>query len=175
MMGHSEAVVGLCPTTEANLGDGIFPAQEFLASNGAFGIGSDSHVSVSALEELRWLEYGQRLKHERRNRLSAGNRPEVADTLYTAALQGGAQAMGQHIGSIAAGKRADLVVLDGAHPMLANVAPAKLLARWLFGGNDGWVKDVMVGGKWVVKDRHHAGEEAAHRAFSAAMSELMAA
>ena len=83
--------------------------------------------------------------------------------------------MGQHIGSIAAGKRADLVVLDGAHPMLANVAPAKLLARWLFGGNDGWVKDVMVGGKWVVKDRHHAGEEAAHQAFSAAMSALMAA
>ena len=158
MMGHSEAVVGLCPTTEANLGDGIFPAQEFLASNGAFGIGSDSHVSVSALEELRWLEYGQRLKHERRNRLS-----------------GGTQAMGQPIGSIASGKRADLVVLDGAHPMLANVAPAKLLARWLFGGNDGWVKDVMVGGKWVVKDRHHAGEEAAHRAFSAAMSSLMAA
>jgi formimidoylglutamate deiminase len=175
MMGHSEAVVGLCPTTEANLGDGIFPAQEFLAANGAFGIGSDSHVSVSALEELRWLEYGQRLKHERRNRLSGGNRPEVADTLYTMALQGGAQAMGQHIGSIATGKRADLVVLDGAHPMLANVAPAKLLARWLFGGNDGWVKDVMVGGKWVVKDRYHAGEEAAHQAFSAAMSALMAA
>jgi formimidoylglutamate deiminase len=175
MMGHSEAVVGLCPTTEANLGDGIFPAQEFLAANGCFGIGSDSHVSVSALEELRWLEYGQRLKHERRNRLSAGNRPEVADTLYAAALQGGAQATGKHIGAIAAGKRADFVVLDGAQPMLANVAPAKLLGRWLFGGNDGWVKDVMVGGKWVVKDRRHAGEEAAQRAFGEAMSALMAA
>ena len=59
------------------------------------------------------------------------------------------------------------MVLDGAHPMLAHVAPDKLLARWLFGGNDAWVKDVMVGGKWVVKDRHHAGEEAADRAFSA--------
>ncbi|HET6619378.1 MAG TPA: formimidoylglutamate deiminase [Dongiaceae bacterium] len=175
MMGHSEAVVGLCPTTEANLGDGIFPAQEFLAANGAFGIGSDSHVSVSALEELRWLEYGQRLKHERRNRLSAGGRPEVADTLYAAALQGGAQAMGKHIGAIAAGKRADFIVLDGAHPMLASVAPAKLLGRWLFGGTDGWVRDVMVAGKWVVKDRHHAGEEAAQRAFGEAMSALMAA
>ncbi|HEY3148705.1 MAG TPA: formimidoylglutamate deiminase [Dongiaceae bacterium] len=175
MMGHSEAVVGLCPTTEANLGDGIFPAQEFLSANGCLGIGSDSHVSVSALEELRWLEYGQRLKHERRNRLSAGNRPEVADTLYAAALAGGAQAMGKRIGGIAAGKRADFVVLDGGHPMLANVAPAKLLGRWLFGGNDGWVKDVMVGGKWVVKDRRHAGEEAAQRAFSDAMGELMAA
>jgi formimidoylglutamate deiminase len=165
----------LCPTTEANLGDGLFPAQEYLAANGRFGIGSDSHVSVSALEELRWLEYGQCLKHERRNRLSAGGKPEVADTLYAAALQGGAQAMGKHIGAIAAGKRADFAVLDGAHPMLASVAPAKLLGRWLFGGNDGWVKDVMVGGKWVVKDRHHAGEEAAQRAFTAAMSALMAA
>jgi formimidoylglutamate deiminase len=174
MMGHSEAVVGLCPTTEANLGDGLFPAQEYLAANGRFGIGSDSHVSVSALEELRWLEYGQRLKHERRNRLSAGGKPEVADTLYAAALQGGAQAMGKHIGTIAAGKRADFAVLDGAHPMLASVAPAKLLGRWLFGGNDGWVKDVMVGGKWVVKDRHHAGEEAAQRAFTEAMKALMA-
>lgn len=175
MMGHSEAVVGLCPTTEANLGDGIFPAQEFLTANGAFGIGSDSHVSVSALEELRWLEYGQRLKHERRNRLSVGSRPEVADTVYDAALHGGAQAMGKHVGAIAAGKRADLVVLDGAHPMLANVAQAKLLGRWLFGGADSWIKDVMVGGKWVVKDRHHAGEEMAQRAFGQAMSALMAA
>jgi formimidoylglutamate deiminase len=165
----------LCPTTEANLGDGIFPAQEFLAANGRLGIGSDSHVSVSVLEELRWLEYGQRLKYERRNRLSASGKPEVADTLYAAALQGGAQAMGKSIGVIAAGKRADFVVLDGAHPMLATVAPAKLLGRWLFGGNDGWVKDVMVGGKWVVKDRHHASEEAAQRAFSEAMSALMAA
>jgi formimidoylglutamate deiminase len=175
MMGHSEAVVGLCPTTEANLGDGIFPAQEFLAANGAFGIGSDSHVSVNALEELRWLEYGQRLKHRRRNRLSVGERPEVADTLYGAALHGGAQAMGQHTGAIAVGKRADLVALDGDHPMLANVTSAKLLGRWLFGGNEGWVRHVMAGGKWVVRDRHHTGEEAAHQAFTEAMSQLMAA
>jgi formimidoylglutamate deiminase len=148
LMGHSEAVVGLCPTTEANLGDGIFPAQEFIAANGCFGIGSDSHVSVSALEELRWLEYGQRLKHERRNRLSAPGKPEVADTLYAGALQGGAQALGKKIGAIEAGARADLVVLDGAHPMLAHVAPEKLLGRWLIGGNDAWVKGVMVGGTW---------------------------
>src|SRR5262249_4455965 len=114
MMSHSEAVGGLCPTTEANLGGGIFPAQEFLAANRAFGVCSGSQVSVSACEELRWLEYGQRLKHQRRNRLSAGGKAEVADTLYGAALQGGAQAMGKHIGAITVGKRADLVVLDGA-------------------------------------------------------------
>ncbi len=82
--------------------------------------------------------------------------------------------MGKHIGAIAAGKRADLVALDGDHPMLANVAPGKLLGRWLFGGNDSWVKDVMVSGKWVVKDHHHAGEEAAQGAFADAMKALMA-
>ncbi len=175
LVAQSGAVVGLCPTTEANLGDGLFPAPEYLAANGRFGIGSDSHVSVSALEELRWLEYGQRLKHERRNRLSAAGNPEVADTLYAAALQGGAQAMGKRIGAIAPAKRADLVVLDGNHPMLAHVAPGKLLGRWLFGGSDSWVKDVMVGGKWVVKNRRHAAEEAAHGGFAKAMGELMAA
>ena len=90
-------------------------------------------------------------------------------------LQGGAQAMGQHIGAIAAGKRADLVALDGDHPMLANVAPAKLLGRWLFGGSESWVKHVMADGKWVVKNRHHTGEEAAQRAFTEAMNQLMAA
>jgi formimidoylglutamate deiminase len=174
-MAKSRAIVGLCPTTEANLGDGLFPAQEYLAAQGRFGVGSDSHVSVSALEELRWLEYGQRLKHERRNRLSAAGKAEVAETLFAATTSGGAQALGKQIGSIAIGKRADLIVLDGSQAMLAHVAPEKLLARWLFGGSDAWVKDVMVGGAWMVKDRRHAGEEAAGRAYAKAMSELMAA
>jgi formimidoylglutamate deiminase len=173
-MAESKAVVGLCPTTEANLGDGLFPAQEYLAQGGRFGIGSDSHVSVSALEELRWLEYGQRLKHQRRNRLAKG-KTEVAETLFAATLAGGAQALGQKTGAIAVGNRADLVVLDGAQAMLAHVAPEKLLGRWLFGGSDAWVRDVMVGGRWLVKDRRHAGEAAAHRAFAKAMAELMAA
>jgi formimidoylglutamate deiminase len=173
-MAKSKAVVGLCPTTEANLGDGLFPAQDYLAQDGRFGIGSDSHVSVSALEELRWLEYGQRLKHERRNRLSAKGKAEVGETLFAATLAGGAQALGKKAGAIAVGHRADLIVLDGSQAMLAHVAPDKLLGRWLFGGSDAWVKDVMAGGRWVVRDRHHAGEESAQRAFAKAMSELMA-
>ncbi len=173
-MAKSRAVVGLCPTTEANLGDGLFPAQEYLAAQGRFGVGSDSHVSLSALEELRGLEYGQRLKHERRNRLSAGGKAEVAETLFAATTTGGAQALGKPVGAIAVGKRADMIVLDGSQAMLAHVAPDKLLARWLFGGSDAWVKDVMVGGAGMVKDRHHAGEEAAGRAYATAMSELMA-
>jgi formimidoylglutamate deiminase len=174
-MAKSKAVVGLCPTTEANLGDGLFPAQEYLAQDGRFGVGSDSHVSVSALEELRWLEYGQRLKQERRNRLSAKGKAEVGETLFAATIAGGAQALGKKTGAIAVGNRADLIVLDGSQAMLAHVAPDKLLGRWLFGGSDAWVRDVMVAGAWRVKDRHHAGEDAAARAFTKAMSELMAA
>jgi formimidoylglutamate deiminase len=173
-MAESGAVVGLCPTTEANLGDGLFPAQEYLAAQGHFGVGSDSHVSVSALEELRWLEYGQRLKHERRNRLSAAGKAEVAETLFSATTAGGAQALGKKIGTIALGKRADLLVLDGSQAMLAHVAPDKLLGRWLFGGSDAWIRDVMVGGKWMVQDRHHAGEAAARSGFVRAMADLMA-
>jgi formiminoglutamate deiminase len=91
-MAHSGAVAGLCPTTEANLGDGIFPGVDYLAQEGRWGIGSDSHVSLNVVEELRWLEYGQRLRDQRRNRLIAQGQTRVGDVLYTQALSGGAQA-----------------------------------------------------------------------------------
>ena len=167
-MARSRAVAGLCPTTEANLGDGLFPAVEFLAEGGILGIGSDSHVSLSVVEELRWLEYGQRLKHERRNRLYGANK-HVAGHLYRAALLGGAQALGQKMGTIAVGHRADLVVLDGQHPLLAHVGGDDILGRWLFAGLNRMVKDVMVGGEWVVQDGRHADEIEAGRAFAAAV------
>ncbi|HLQ85265.1 MAG TPA: formimidoylglutamate deiminase, partial [Salinisphaeraceae bacterium] len=94
----SGAVAGLCPTTEANLGDGIFPAQDFFAAGGRLGIGSDSHVSVSVAEELRWLEYAQRLISQHRNRLATADMPSVGRFLYDQALAGGAQALGQPVG-----------------------------------------------------------------------------
>jgi formimidoylglutamate deiminase len=167
-MARSQAVAGLCPTTEANLGDGIFPAAGFLSQGGVLGIGSDSHVSLSVVEELRWLEYGQRLKHEKRNRLYGANK-HVAGYLYRASLQGGAQALGQKMGAIQVGARADLVVLDGQHPMLAHVDGDDILGRWLFAGQNRMVKDVMVGGKWVVRDGRHPGEIEAGQAFAAAV------
>ena len=80
-MADSGAIAGLCPTTEANLGDGIFPAVEYIGRGGRWGIGSDSHVSLSALEELRWLEYGQRLRDRRRNRITLTDQPSVGDLL----------------------------------------------------------------------------------------------
>ena len=167
-MARSRAVAGLCPTTEANLGDGLFPAVEFMAEGGVLGIGSDSHVSLSVVEELRWLEYGQRLKHERRNRLYGANK-HVAGHLYRASLQGGAQALGQKMGAIKVGHRADLVVLDGQHPLLAHVGGDDILGRWLFAGLNRMVKDVMVGGDWVVQDGRHGDEIEAGRAFAAAV------
>lgn len=165
-MAKSGAVVGICPTTEANLGDGLFPAIDYARQGGRFGVGSDSHVSLSVVEELRWLEYGQRLKHERRNRLYSAARPNIGAFLYDACVAGGAQALGQPVGRIATGQRADLVVLDGAHPLMAHISGDDILSRWLFGGTDRLVKDVMVGGAWTVQDGRLAEEEAAGRRFA---------
>ncbi|MFV0886254.1 formimidoylglutamate deiminase [Metapseudomonas otitidis] len=165
-MARSGAVAGLCLTTEANLGDGIFPAVDFLSQGGRLGIGSDSHVSVSVVEELRWLEYGQRLRDQRRNRLYRPEQPQVGRTLFDAALAGGAQALGQPVGALAVGSRADWIVLDGTDPYLATAEGDALLNRWLFAGGDRQVRDVMVGGRWVVRNGHHPAEEATAWAFA---------
>ena len=172
LMAKSGAIVGICPTTEANLGDGLFPAVEFTEAGGKFGIGSDSHVSVTAFEELRWLEYGQRLKHERRNRLHGGRQGNVAGYLYGAALEGGAQALGQNVGRIEAGAKADLLVMDRRHPLLANSEGDDLLSRWVFAGASRMIRDVMVGGDWVIQDSRHPDEIEAGRAFVAAIRPL---
>jgi formimidoylglutamate deiminase len=173
LMTKSRAIAGLCLTTEANLGDGIFPAVDFLAQGGRMGIGSDSHVSLSVVEELRWLEYGQRLRDQRRNRLYRTDQPMVGRTLFDAALQGGAQALGQPIGTFEVGKRADWLVLDGNDPYLATASGDGILNRWLFAGGDRQVRDVMVGGKWVVRNGRHGGEEESARAFTRVLRELL--
>ncbi|AUG05381.1 formimidoylglutamate deiminase [Pseudomonas sp. S09G 359] len=172
-MAKSRAIAGLCLTTEANLGDGIFPAVDFLAQGGRMGIGSDSHVSLSVVEELRWLEYGQRLRDQRRNRLYRSDQPMVGRTLFDAALDGGAQALGQPIGRLEVGKRADWIVLDGNDPYLATATEDGILNRWLFAGGDRQVRDVLVNGKWVVRDGHHAGEEDSSRAFTQVLRDLL--
>jgi formimidoylglutamate deiminase len=156
----SGAVAGLCPTTEANLGDGFFPARDFLAAEGRFGIGSDSHISVSPIEELRWLEYGQRLVTRRRNVLLPGKTPDghVGASLWRAALEGGALAAGRPLGAIAAGLRADLVVLDGEAPGLLGRRDDVLLDALVFAGNQNPVRDVFVGGRRVVEEGHHIAE-----------------
>ncbi|WP_426336477.1 formimidoylglutamate deiminase [Pseudoduganella sp. R-31] len=169
---QSGAVAGLCPTTEANLGDGLFPLESFLAQGGRFGVGSDSHVSQSAVEELRWLEYGQRLAQQRRNIAVSGSERRVGDFLWQAALRGGAQAAGRPVGALSAGKRADLIVLDDDHPNLDGIDAADILGCLVFSGNDNLVRDVMVGGHWVVRNREHVAQPAITTRFKKTLAEL---
>jgi formimidoylglutamate deiminase len=152
----SGAVAGLCPTTEANLGDGLFPAVAYAAARGRFGIGSDSHISVNPVEELRWLEYGQRLIHRRRNLLHGAD-GSLGRHLWARAAAGGAQALGLASGRLEAGRRADLVVLDPEVPALA-ASGADALDAAIFAANRNPVQDVMVGGRWVVREGSHAQE-----------------
>ena len=155
----SGAVAGLCPTTEANLGDGLFP---FTHYKGAWGIGSDSHVSVSPVEELRWLEYGQRLIHQRRGIAAGGT------ALWQAALAGGAQALGQKVGALKPGYRADLVVLRDDLPALWGKRGSQFLDAAIFAGNANPVRDVAVGGRFVVREGKHEREEAVLAAYKRA-------
>lgn len=170
----SGAVAGICPTTEANLGDGIFPAPAFLREGGRIGIGSDSHATVDVAEELRWLEYAQRLVTGRRAVLCSPEVPSVGHYVYAGAARGGAQALGRRIGAIAPGHRADLVVLDAEAPPLLTTPDGALLDRFIFGGARDAVKDVMVGGRWVVRDRKHAAEDEIARRYRGASDALFA-
>ncbi len=166
----SGAVAGLCPTTEANLGDGLFPLGPYLERGGRIGIGSDSHVSTSPVEELRWLEYGQRLVRQRRNVAATAGERRVGDLLWRAALAGGAQAAGRPVGALAVGHMADLLVPDDAHPNVS--APPLLLNGFIFSGNDNLVKDVLAGGRWVVRGREHVAQQAIAARFTDTLAEL---
>lgn len=169
----SEASVGLCPTTEANLGDGVFPAEKFLDGGGRFGIGSDSNVSVSPIEELRTLEYSQRLVHRRRAILApAGG--SVGAHLYATAARNGAIALGRHSGTLEIGYQADLVVIDDQTPVLVNKPAHTLLDAMVFAGNTNPVTDVMVSGVWQVRDRYHPREESVFKAFKRVLNEVWA-
>jgi formimidoylglutamate deiminase len=168
------ATVALCPSTEANLGDGIFDAAGYFAAGGAWGIGSDSHISVSVREELRGLECAQRLLHRKRNVLAHAGAPQVAEHLYLRAVAGGARASARKIAGLAVGQYADLLVLDRDGPDCSLEDPAFALSAWIFGthGNDA-VRDVMVGGRWLVEAGHHAAEERALRAYVRARDALL--
>ncbi|AIA25291.1 formimidoylglutamate deiminase [Kosakonia sacchari] len=170
----SGAVAGLCLTTEANLGDGIFPGPDYLAQQGRWGIGSDSHISVSVSEDLRWFEYGQRLHKRRRNLLSLPDEPYVGNVLYQGALQGGRRALGQAIGQLAPGDRADMLLLDSRDPFLAAAGDRDRLNRWIFACSTNPIKRVMTGGRWVIEEGRHAQEEQVTSAFIKVMQQLMA-
>ncbi|HVX06211.1 MAG TPA: formimidoylglutamate deiminase [Rhodanobacteraceae bacterium] len=165
----SGAVAGLCPTTEANLGDGLFPLANYLDTNGVFGIGSDSHISVSPVEELRWLEYGQRLLTRHRNVAARKPGASVGETLWAAAWRGGRQASGLREAS-----SRDVVVLDDSSPLLAARDEESVLDTFLFAGNTPLVRDVQVGGEWVVRDFRHRAEARVAADYRAAVEALAA-
>ena len=149
------AVAGLCPLTEANLGDGILDADRFMSVSGRFGIGTDSNIELDAAAELRQLEYNQRLLHGARNVLAAREGQSVARCLYQGALRGGAQALGRAIGSLEPGRRADIVVLDAAHPDVSGIGDDLWLDKYIFVAGRRLVKTVIVGGERIVEDGVH--------------------
>jgi len=160
----SGAVAGLCPITEANLGDGVFEGIAFLGHQGRIGVGSDSNVEITAAGELRMLEYSQRLRHRGRNLLAGQEGASTGETLYRAALEGGRQALAQPVGAIAPGQRADLVVLDTDHPAFASGRPADFIDSYVFGAGSQAVATVIVAGMSVVSDgRHHCRDAIVRR------------
>lgn len=169
---RSGATVALCPSTEANLGDGLFPLRAFLAAGGRFGVGSDSHVSVSPVEELRWLEYGQRLIEQKRNRAILGE-GSTGEALVARCAESAAAAVGQPIGVLEDGRPADFLVLDAREPSLQSATPRDAVDRFLFSGNRPLVRDVFVGGRHVVVEGRHPLRESAQAAYANSMRRLL--
>ncbi|HVV66412.1 MAG TPA: formimidoylglutamate deiminase [Rhizomicrobium sp.] len=167
----AKAVAGLCPITEANLGDGLFPAEAFLEAGGRFGVGSDSNVLIDAAEELRTLEYGQRLAKRRRNVLAATGGASTGSALYRGALAGGAQALGAAC-AIEAGAAADLVSLNAEHPALWGRTDEALVDSWIFAARGGAVDCVWRAGKKLVSGGLHLRREAIVARYRAALARL---
>jgi len=168
----SGAVAGLAPTTEADLGDGTFPGPRYFAAKGRFGVGSDSNTIISPFEELRQLEWSQRLHVRRRNVLADESGVATGTSLWLRAAQGGAQAVGRPVGVIGAGFRADLVVLDDADPALAEQAPGDLLDAAIFGPARSPVRDVIAGGRPIVREGRHEREAAVLDRYRRALASL---
>ena len=185
-MAHSRAVVGLCPITEANLGDGIFPAPTFLAEKGRYAIGSDSNILLDAAEELRTLEYSQRRAHRARNVLASAESHSTGRSLFDAALSGGTQVLlsqagskagnetGSEVGGLRVGASADVMSLASDHPALIERRHDELLDSWIFSGGRGVIDSVWRAGvKVVINGRHHRRDAIVAR-YSRALRSLLA-
>ncbi|MBS0454661.1 MAG: formimidoylglutamate deiminase [Proteobacteria bacterium] len=170
----SGAVAGLCPTTEANLGDGIFDFAKWRGHGGAWGVGSDSHATVNAAEELLMLEYSQRFASRQRNVGATAAQPHVATALTLAAVQGGAQAAARPVAGLAVGQRADFVVLDAQHLALQGLSAPDMLSAHVFASHRTSAIDAAwVGGRERVSAGRHALHDDAAQGFVAARSQLL--
>ena len=169
------AVAGICPSTEANLGDGLFDMPRWLAGGGAWGIGSDSHATVNAAEEMLLLEYGQRLQRRERNVLASASQPQVASAMTLQAVAGGAQASGRAVAGLALGQQADFTVLDAQHIALAGLPAPEMLSAHVFASHrTSAVASVWVGGFERVTAGRHVLHDKAAAAFVAARRQLLA-
>jgi formimidoylglutamate deiminase len=163
---------GLCPTTEANLGDGIFPADRFMKQGGAIAVGSDSQITISPAEDLRMLEYSQRLRDRTRNALASRAGDSTGRTLLDAALKGGATCLDRFTGAIAVDNRCDIAVLDDGLPTMIGRERDEALDTWIFSAGNSAVKDMIVGGSHVVKDRRHIDEDRIQKKFTKTVRRL---
>jgi len=166
-------VAGLCPVTEANLGDGVFPMVHYRAEGGRFGLGTDSNVLIDAAEELRWLEYVQRLTHRRRNLLASGSEASTGGTIFRGALAGGSQALGVTAG-LAEGLAADFVTLQPSHPALVGAAGDGWIDRWVFAARGGAVDGVWRAGQQVVSGGRHVARDAIAARYRDTLTRLLA-
>lgn len=169
----SGAVAGVCPITEASLGDGIFNGRDLLAAEGRFGIGTDSNIEIDAAAELRQLEYSQRLALRARNVMASAEGESTGLRLFTSALAGGAQALAQPMGALATGKRADIVVLDADHPDFASAPSEHWLDLWIFVAGRSAVKSVFVAGDRVVADHRHRKRGVIAREYRSTLAKLL--
>jgi formiminoglutamate deiminase len=167
-----KAVAGLCPITEANLGDGVFAGVDYLAAGGIWGIGSDSHIRIDLAEELRSYEYSQRLRDLKRTRLAAKSQAN-GRSLFDAACAGGAQALAQNMGSIAVGNWCDIIALNASHPVLIGKSGDDWLNSWIFAGDKSCVSDVWVNGQHLVQNGQHIHRQKILSHFAKAMHHLM--
>lgn len=172
-LANSGAVAGLCPITEGNLGDGIFNGSQYLASAGHFGVGSDSNIKISVSEELRQLEYSQRLQHKARNIMTSGEN-STGDVLYRKILAGGARAMQRDNGALATGKLADMVAIDTDHIALCGLSGSQLIDGWIFAADDSVVTDVWSAGRHCVQNGRHRQRDSVESRYRSTLKELTA-
>lgn len=173
-LAQSGAVAGLCPTTEANLGDGFFEILDYGEAGGKWGIGSDSHISVSPIEDLRLLEYGARLRYRKRNLIAHEKQAHVGAHLWDAAVHGGQGPLGRRQTPMTPGAIADFIALDTQHPALFDRADATLMDALIFSGNQSPIEAVMAKGKWVVREGRHLRKEAIAESYRSALRSLAA-
>ena len=168
----SGAGVVICPTTEGNLGDGFCDLPSWLEAGVPLAIGSDSHATRDWREELRWLDYGQRLQHRRRGVVASASQPAAAERLWTGALAAGAAAAGFERWGLVAGARADLLVTDAEDDALRGVPTARTLDALVYSSPGRAWRDVMVGGRWALRDGRHPQAATIAARFEQAMAPL---